>query len=76
MDSWLTPISPPPVKGIDLLPPVVLGNPHLVKPYQIINMPVTLPIDRDGRIADAHVGIVVKDEWEREIRRLLTERAP
>ena len=27
LGSRLTPISPPPVKGADLLPPVVLGNP-------------------------------------------------
>jgi cytochrome c biogenesis protein CcmG/thiol:disulfide interchange protein DsbE len=54
--------------------PIVLGNPALVMPYQIENMPVTLLIDRHGRIADAHVGMVVKATWEKEIRRLLGER--
>jgi cytochrome c biogenesis protein CcmG/thiol:disulfide interchange protein DsbE len=54
--------------------PIVLGNPVLVKPYEITSMPVTLLIDRDGKIADAHVGMVVKDTWEKEIRQLLKER--
>lgn len=55
--------------------PIVLGNPTLVQPYQVTNMPVTLLIDREGNVADAHVGMVVKDAWEREIRLLLKERA-
>ena len=53
--------------------PIVLGNPDLVQPYQITNMPVTLLIDRNGMIADAHVGMVVKNAWEKEIRQLLEE---
>jgi len=55
--------------------PIVLGNPDLVKPYEVTEMPVTLLIDRDGRVADAHVGMVVKDTWEKEIRLLLKERS-
>lgn len=55
--------------------PIVLGNPSLVKPYQITNMPVTLLIDRKGKIADAHVGMVIKDTWEKEISTLLKERS-
>jgi cytochrome c biogenesis protein CcmG/thiol:disulfide interchange protein DsbE len=54
--------------------PIVLGNPTLVKPYSITNMPVTLLIDRTGKIADAHVGMVDKDGWEQEIQQLLSER--
>ena len=54
--------------------PIVIGNPDLVNPYQVTNMPVTLLIDRDGKIADAHVGIVVKETWEQEIRLLLKEK--
>jgi hypothetical protein len=41
--------------------------------YRITNLPVTLLIDREGKIADAHVGMVVKDTWEKEIRLLLKE---
>jgi peroxiredoxin len=51
--------------------PIVLGQPDVAKLYRIGNLPVTLLIDRQGRIADAHVGVVVKATWEREIQRLL-----
>jgi len=54
--------------------PVVIGNPDLVQPYKIANLPVTLLIDRRGRIADAHAGVVEKNAWEQEIRQLLRER--
>ena len=54
--------------------PIVLGNPTLVKPYNITNMPVTLLIDRSGNIADAHVGMVDRDIWEEEIQQLLKEQ--
>ena len=54
--------------------PIVIGNPDLVQPYDIKNLPVTLLIDRRGRIADAHAGVVDKDAWEREIQQLLRER--
>jgi hypothetical protein len=42
--------------------------------YDITNMPVTLLIDRQGKIAEAHVGMVDKDAWEQEIQQLLNER--
>jgi hypothetical protein len=35
---------------------------------------MTLLIDRDGRIADQHVGMVHRDAWEREILTLLHEK--
>ena len=54
--------------------PIVLGNPDLMKPYHITNLPVTLLIDREGKIADAHIGMVVKDTWEKEIQLLLKEK--
>lgn len=54
--------------------PIVIGNPSLVGPYRVDNMPVTLLIDRRGRIADWHVGMVDKATWEQEIRELLKER--
>ena len=53
--------------------PIVLGYPSLMTPYQITALPVTFLIDRNGRIADVHAGIVDKDVWEDEIRALLTE---
>lgn len=54
--------------------PIVVGDADFAKTYNITSLPVTLLIDRRGRIADAHVGMVVKNDWEREIRTLLRER--
>jgi hypothetical protein len=36
-------------------------------------MPVTLLIDRNGRVADSHVGVVDKTAWQHEIQALLRE---
>jgi len=36
-------------------------------------MPVTLLVDRTGKIADVHPGMVDKDAFEREIQTLLKE---
>jgi thiol-disulfide isomerase/thioredoxin len=55
--------------------PVVVGDTAFAKLFQITSLPVTLLIDRSGRIADWHVGMVVKSTWESEIRTLLSERA-
>ena len=51
--------------------PVVIGNADLGKLYQVDNMPVTLLIDRDGKIADSHAGVVGKIVFENEIQTLL-----
>ena len=57
--------------------PIVIGDLDLLqKKFGLQpNLPITLLIDRRGRIADAHVGMVEKDAFEREIRQLLRERA-
>jgi peroxiredoxin len=54
---------------------VVVGNPGLAKLYGVDSMPMTLLIDRDGKIAASHVGMVDKDAFEGEIRVLLQDRA-
>jgi peroxiredoxin len=54
--------------------PIVVGDADLAKTYNVTSLPVTLLIDRHGRVADAHSGMVVKAEWEREIRALVAER--
>jgi len=51
--------------------PVVIGNENLGKLYGVDAMPMTLLIDRDGKIAASHVGLVDKDKFESEIRLLL-----
>jgi peroxiredoxin len=53
--------------------PVVIGNKDLAKQYGVESMPVTLLIDREGRVADSHNGMVNKNAFEREIRTLLRE---
>jgi peroxiredoxin len=55
--------------------PIVVGDEDFAKLYDVTSMPVTLLIDRRGRIADWHVGMVVQDAWEAEILKLLKERA-
>jgi cytochrome c biogenesis protein CcmG/thiol:disulfide interchange protein DsbE len=51
--------------------PVVIGSDSLAKQYKLTSMPMTLLIDRDGRIAVSHTGMVDKDDWESKIRALL-----
>jgi len=52
-----------------------LGNAAaLAKQFNITGLPLTLLIDREGRIADAHAGMVDKDGWEQEVREVLKER--
>ncbi len=52
---------------------VVVGNEDLAKLYAVDALPVTLLIDRDGKIADSHAGVVDKDAFENEIRVLLED---
>ena len=51
--------------------PVGIGTDSLAKKYHLTSMPMTLLIDREGRIAVSHTGMVEKDDWERKIRSLL-----
>jgi peroxiredoxin len=55
--------------------PIVVGNLNLLQQTFGLdpNLPITLLIDRHGRIADSHQGIVDKDAWENEIVALLKE---
>lgn len=56
-------------KGIDY--PVVIGNDSLAKQYNLTSMPMTLLIDRNGKIAVSHVGVVDKENFESHIQELL-----
>ncbi len=51
--------------------PVVIGNEALAAQYHLSSMPLTLLIDRRGRIVVSHSGIVDKDSFEARIRELL-----
>src|SRR5450432_2057819 len=51
--------------------PVVIGSDSLAKRYHLTSMPMTLLIDREGRVAVSHSGMVDKNDWESKIRSLL-----
>lgn len=54
--------------------PVVIGNDELAKLYGEVNsLPATLIIDRQGRVAEAHMGLVSRDVYEKEIQKALEE---
>lgn len=53
--------------------PIVVGSQDLGKLYSVETLPVTLLIDREGKIAEAHAGMVEKDAFENEIKTLLRE---
>lgn len=53
---------------------VVIGNEAFAKKYNLESMPLTLLIDRNGRIAVSHAGVVNKDDFESRIKELLLER--
>jgi peroxiredoxin len=51
--------------------PVGLGDEDLAKLYGVNSLPMTLLIDREGKVAAKRVGIVSKSDYENEIIRLL-----
>lgn len=53
---------------------VVIGNQELGKSYELGSMPMTLLIDRKGKIAATHVGVVSKSDCENEIESLLKQK--
>src|SRR5262245_32627418 len=54
---------------------IVLGNDDFAKRYNVTGMPVTLLIDRSGRIASTHVGLVDRAAFEKDLRVLLREKS-
>jgi peroxiredoxin len=55
--------------------PVVIGDWDLAMRFGTTSLPATLLIDRNGRVADLHVGMVDRDTFDREIQVLLKESA-
>ena len=52
--------------------PVVIANQELTTQYGgLPSLPMTLLIDRDGKIAESHAGMVDKDVFEKKIKTLL-----
>jgi peroxiredoxin len=56
--------------------PIVIGNQALADRYGLNGMPLTALVDRDGKIADVHVGVVERDVTEQKIQALLKQSAP
>jgi len=56
---------------------IVLGNLDLLQKTFGLDpsLPITLFIDRNGKIAEANTGIVEKDAWEKDIQQLLQEKS-
>lgn len=55
--------------------PIVLGDEALTASYGDISaLPRTLLIDRTGRIASIHVGLIEKDQYEQAIRSVLARK--
>ena len=51
--------------------PVVIGSEALGQQFGLQSMPLTLLIDRNGKIAVSHAGVVDKDNFESHIQELL-----
>jgi peroxiredoxin len=54
---------------------IVIGNEALGRQYGLKAMPLTALVDRNGRIADVHSGLVNRAATELKIRALLQEKA-
>jgi peroxiredoxin len=54
--------------------PIVMGDDAITKLYDIQSLPLTLLIDKRGRIAATYSGIVDRNDLEANIRTLLGER--
>jgi peroxiredoxin len=53
--------------------PIVAGDDAFAKTFNVVNLPLTIAIDRQGRIADVHAGVVDKRQWEKQLKALLRE---
>lgn len=53
--------------------PIVIGSEGLGKQYGLDGMPLTALVDRQGRLADVHPGLVDKTALQQKIRALLQE---
>lgn len=52
--------------------PIVIGNENVAQRFGgVDSLPTTLLLDRDGKIAGRHVGLVSKGTYQEEIGRLL-----
>ncbi len=62
------------LEGRPVTYPIVLGDHDVADRFGLASLPVTLLIDRNGKVAAKHFGLVGKADIENEIRKLLKER--
>ncbi len=55
--------------------PVTIASNDVKRLYGVNQLPLTLLIDRNGRVADKHIGVVNKENLENEIETLLHQHA-
>ena len=72
-EGWA--IVSPYLEGRPVTYPIVLGDHDVADRFGLASLPITLLIDRNGKIAAKHFGLVDKADVENEIRKLLKERA-
>jgi len=60
-------------KGVNY--PIVIGNADLSQKYGLAGMPLSVLVDRQGRIASSHAGVVDTAPFEQQIQALLREDA-
>lgn len=64
----------PYIEEMEINYPVVIGDDMVAEQYGgVAALPTTFLIDRQGKIAKVHVGLVSKNTYEREIQELLNE---
>jgi thiol-disulfide isomerase/thioredoxin len=71
-EGWA--IVSPYLEGRPVTYPIVLGDHDVADRFGLASLPITLLIDRNGKIAAKHFGLVDKADVENEIRKLLKER--
>ena len=71
MDDGGWPALQPYLKAKSVNYPVVIGDKRTADAYGLVAMPMTLLIDREGKISAASAGLIDKAECEKEILRLL-----
>lgn len=50
---------------------IVVGNQELAKQYGAESLPVSLLIDREGKVAESHAGMVDKAAFEKDVQTLV-----
>ncbi len=54
--------------------PILMGDDQVTKSYAIEALPATYLLDKHGRVAATYVGVVDKEDVERNVKGLLSER--